>query len=215
MIHTMDKKNNKCIIIAAYQPMNIKDIVKICEDDYIICADGGYQFAIEQGITPHLVIGDFDSLTTQIPDTIETLRVASEKDDTDTLLCLKYGIEKRYDEFVIVGGLGGRFDHTIANLQAVSYGYDHGKFVMLADNNNYLTIIGEDTVKVPHMPGYKLSLLAYDTVCANVSVSGVKYPLTNAVLRNSFPLGVSNEFMDDFAKIENKHGKLMVILSKD
>lgn len=89
--------------------------------DFIIAADGGWLACRKAGITPDLLLGDFDSLSTR-PDFPNILRVPVEKDDTDTMLAVKTGLERGETEFHIYGGMGGRrTDHTIANFQALLY----------------------------------------------------------------------------------------------
>ena len=90
-------------------------------NDFIIAADGGWLACRKTGITPDLLLGDFDSLSTR-PDFPNILRVPVEKDDTDTMLAVKTGLERGETEFHIYGGMGGRrTDHTIANFQALLY----------------------------------------------------------------------------------------------
>lgn len=205
----------RCVIIAAHMRGKIADVIKLCPDDFIICADGGYAAAEAQSIVPNLVVGDFDSFCGTVAAGVEVERVAAEKDDTDTMLCLKRGMERGYDEFIIVGGTGGRLDHTFANLQTVAYGRERGCFVLLADSTNLVTLMGEETVQVPRIEGWKLSVFAFGGRCEGVCESGVKYPLHNAVLENDFPLGVSNEFEAEAATITCGKGRLLIICSKD
>ncbi|MEA4987868.1 MAG: thiamine diphosphokinase, partial [Anaerovorax sp.] len=101
----------RCIIITAYLKKSIRQSLRIHDDDFIICADGGYELAKKEGIVPHIVIGDFDSGNAPEKDSETVIHVPAEKDDTDTLLCLKYGIETGFHVFGIVGGIGGRLDH--------------------------------------------------------------------------------------------------------
>lgn len=202
----------RCVIIGAYGAYNARNVVT--PDDYVICADGGYLCAQTENIKPDLVIGDFDSFQGEVEEGIPVERVSSEKNDTDTMLCLKRGIEKGFKEFIIVGGIGGRLDHTFANLQTLAYGCDQGCFVMLADSHNLATVV-QKSMRIPKLNGYKLSVFAFDGECMGVTLSGVKYPLTNALLTTSFPLGVSNEFEADEAVVTCDVGKLLVVLSKD
>lgn len=216
---------NKCFIITSYlsSPMSDNN-VNIGQEDYIICADGGYAHALHANIVPHVVIGDFDSLnqSLQIPARVEVLSVGAEKDDTDTMLCLKYGMEKGFDDFVIIGGLGGRLDHTFANLQTMSYAVDHQIAIRIIDGKNQAIMIGPGTgrengsqeVRLPKAEGCKLSLFSFSDQC-RVTIQGVKYPLQDYLLTSSFPLGTSNEFAAEEAVIVNHFGKLLIILSKD
>lgn len=215
----------KCFIITSYLSSPIGDNnVKMGAEDYVICADGGYAHAAGSGIVPHLVIGDFDSLdrTLQIPAQVEVLSVGAEKDDTDTMLCVKHGMEKGFDDFVIIGGLGGRLDHTFANLQTMSYAVDHQVAIRIIDGKNQAIMIGPgigrengpQEVRLPKAEGCKLSLFSFSDQC-RVTIQGVKYPLQDYLLTSSFPLGTSNEFAAEEAVITNGFGKLLIILSKD
>ena len=90
-------------------------------EDVVLAADGGYRHCQTAGITPDLLLGDFDSLGSQRPDNIPTHTFPVEKDDTDTMLAIRYGLEQGYQTFHLYGGTGGRMDHTLANLQALGF----------------------------------------------------------------------------------------------
>lgn len=215
---------NRCIIITSYQSAILKESWEFRAGDFILCADGGYSHARKAGLTPHVVIGDFDSIDY---DSIENdlissgmtecriIRVAAEKDDTDTMICVKYGIEHSFDEFFILGGLGGRLDHTIANLQTMCYAVEQGKTIWFLDGKNRATLRAPGSLTVEVQKDYKISLFAFGESCDGVSISGVKYPLKNHLLKNNFPLGVSNEFLEKNAEISHKSGKLLIVLSQD
>lgn len=184
------------------------------EDDYIICADGGYRYAKAEGICPDIVIGDFDSMADEPVDS-QVIRLQTEKDDTDTLVCLNHGIEKGFDTFVILGGLGGRLDHTIANLQVISHAIDKKKSIWIIDGKNRATMIDSGSLILEKEEDVKVSLFSFTEVCVGVNISGVKYPLRDHLLSQSFPLGISNEFVEDQAQIGVLAGKLLIILSQD
>lgn len=206
---------SRCVIITAYQAYSIREAVSIEEDDLVVCADGGYLYAKKEGIVPHAVIGDFDSGCDQSVFQGEVLCVPSEKDETDTYLCLEYGMKRGCDEYVIVGGIGGRLDHTLANIQLLSYGCDNNMFIRLIDKNNMAFMIENGEITLPCVSGYKLSVFAYAATCTGVTLENVKYPLEDAVLTSSFPLGISNEFSDKPARICCKKGRLLIMLSRD
>lgn len=205
----------RCIIVTSYLTNPIRKSVKLQPDDYIICADGGYVHALREGIRPDVIIGDFDSAACPSGEIGNIVVHPSEKDDTDTLLCLKYGIEKGFNVFGIIGGTGGRLDHTMANIQTLAYGLERGKYVVMMDGTNIVTLVGPGTMVMPRRCGYKVSLLSYSEYCKGVSIRGVKYPLNQALLENSFPLGVSNEIVGEEAIISLERGTLAVMLSKD
>lgn len=215
---------NRCIIITSYQSASLKESWDFRPDDFIICADGGYSHARKAGIAPHVVIGDFDSVDfgpvendsadPGLPK-CRVIRVQAEKDDTDTMICVKYGIEQGCDQFYVLGGLGGRLDHTVANLQTMCYAVENGKTIWFLDGKNRATLRDPGSLTVEAHRDYKISLFAFGESCEGVSISGVKYPLENHLLKNDFPLGVSNEFLEKNAEISHRSGKLLVILSHD
>lgn len=117
--------------------------------DFIIAADGGWLACRKAGITPDLLLGDFDSLSTQ-PDFPNILRVPVEKDDTDTMLAVKTGLERGETEFHIYGGMGGRrTDHTIANFQALLYLARRGAQGWLYGQGERYTAVCGGTVTFP------------------------------------------------------------------
>ena len=121
----------------------------------------------------------------------------------------------------IIGGLGGRLDHTVSNLQSLAYAAGKGIKAYIIDEQNVVSLLSCGQPAVPQVmhikkrPGYKLSLLSYSEKCEGVSVSGTHYTLSDASLTNAFPLGVSNEFEEDVAEVRMSEGQLLVILSKD
>ena len=112
----------KCIIITSYIEGNLSELMKGQDADLILCADGGFDLAREAGITPDLLIGDFDSLHASLPPAIKTITFPKEKDDTDTGLCVRAAFEQGCREVLILGGLGGRKKllHRSSKRRAVS-----------------------------------------------------------------------------------------------
>lgn len=213
---------NRCIIITAFINGHIRDMAHISKDDYIICADGGYKLAKKEGIIPHLVIGDFDSFTESPELNIPTIIHPVEKDDTDTLLCIKYAAEREFSEICLVGGMGGRLDHTISNLQSMAWCIDFwhsnhikNKKISMHDSQNEVIIIMNGSAKIAGRPGEKISLISYSDNCINVTTKKLKWELTNAHLTSSFALGISNEFLTSECEISVESGKLLVIRSID
>lgn len=182
--------------------------------DFVLCADGGWLLARQAGVKPDLVIGDFDS--SDEPGDESTVRVPVEKDDTDTMLCLKKGLAMGYGDFVIVGGYGGRLDHTLANLQTLHYAAAHHARAVLCDGLTWATAIVDGAVRVPAdvLGGGRtsLSVFALSDTCRGVTVRGAKYALEDGELTNAFPLGVSNSFAGDHADVEVRDGAALVMV---
>ncbi|MFV0516580.1 MAG: thiamine diphosphokinase [Aminipila sp.] len=217
---------NKCYIFTAYINGGLqKDLISffgIKPDDFIICADGGYKFARGCHITPNLLIGDFDSFTATLPPDIEKLIYPSEKDDTDTMLSVKYAVENNFDDICIIGGLGGRLDHTISNLQSLSWAIDYwtahkmmNNKISICDYQNRAMLISNQQIILHGTVGETLSLISYSEKCTGITTKNLKWELKDAELTNSFPLGISNEFMDDFCQITVLDGKLLIVRSID
>ena len=204
---------NRCIIIGAYKTKNIRELVNLTSDDYIICADGGYIIAQSEKINPDILIGDFDSMPENMQINCETVKLPKEKDDTDTLVCLKYGIEKGFNDFVIIGSIGGRLDHTLANIQTLAYACDNSKNAYMCDESCYIKLIKNDSLKINNTKDKYISLFSYSQECKGVNIHGVKYVLNDATLTNNFPLGVSNESVEDEVNISVKIGSLLIIVT--
>ncbi|MGN1095394.1 MAG: thiamine diphosphokinase [Eubacteriales bacterium] len=205
----------KAVIITPYIKNKIKNIVDIEKDDFIMCADNSFRLAKEENISPDLIIGDFDSgAPCEFPSGTEIIKVPSEKDDTDTMLCIKEAIDRGFSDIVIAGGIGGRLDHTYANIQSLYYGKLHGADVKLTDGENEAFIMLPGKIKLKKRSGAYLSVFSYGEKVAGLCEAGVKYPLSLAELSNAFPLGVSNEITEDTAEISFTDGVLLIILSR-
>lgn len=205
----------KAIIITPCLKANIIDTVKICADDFIICADNSFPAALAQGITPHLIIGDFDTgAPVSFPDDVEMQRFPVEKDDSDTMLCVKEAARLGFTEITVAGGLSGRLDHTFANLQMLAYGASRGLDITVTDGENEAFLLRPGKTVLQKKEGFSLSLFSYGEKASGISLAGVKYPLENGELTNLFPLGLSNEITEAEAEVSFRDGLLLVIISK-
>lgn len=177
-------------------------------DDLILCADAGYLLARALGVKIHAVIGDFDSAAA--PEGERVLRHPVMKDDTDAMLCIRYALEMGIREIKLVGGLGGRLDHTLANLQNLGYAAAQGAQAELCDGRVRVQAVRNAALRVPRAPG-KLSVFALSGSCTGVCIRGAKYNLEDAVLTSDFPLGMGNDFAADFAEVCVAQGTLLVV----
>jgi len=229
----------KCYIITAYIEGNLSKIISPQKSDFIICADGGYEIAVSFSITPDLVIGDSDSqgqwdgssflttlpshktdepspypgsCTAQSP--TDFIHFPREKDVSDTFLCVKHAVSLGFGEIIIVGGIGGRLDHTISNIQTLAHFSDCVKSISMTDENNFITIACNSQVTLQKKEDFTISLFSLSDKCSGVRTTGLYYPLENAELKNTYPLGLSNEFTDNEATIEVKNGKLLIAVSR-
>ncbi len=197
---------NICYIIGAYHGEDA--CILPTSADFVIAADGGYAAAQALGIKPNLVVGDFDSLG-YVPEAEEIVQHPVRKDDTDTLLAIRLGLERGYRNFVITGALGGRLDHTFANLQTLLFLRDRGARGLLYGDGFAVTAVTDGSITVEGSG--TLSVFSMDTKAKGVFLRNVSYPLEDAELTSSFPIGVSNEFMEGPATIGCTDGTLLVM----
>ena len=174
--------------------------------DYVIAVDGGFQALEEGGIAADMVIGDFDSLQA-VPRHPNVIRLNTEKDDTDMLAAVREGIRAGYGVFHIYCGTGGRIEHTIANIQLLADLAQGGNQGFLMGRDYMMTAIKNRTVTFPKETSGYVSVFAHSERAEGVYLKGLKYELDNAVLTNTYPLGVSNEFIGKESRISVRNGR--------
>ena len=239
----------ECIIITAYIEGSVAEILakkktfsdkffRLNEPDavnntdtldegcFIICADAGYDRALREGIRPDIIMGDFDSLTGSLPQDIETFTFPSRKDYTDTGLALKYALDNGYRKVTIIGGIGGRMDHTISNIQDIVGFCAKGLDITMMDARNYFTVLGPGSYIISSDQADKdnfcdisdagcsdsyFSVFAY-TEKAVISESGSSYPLDHHTITNTYPLGVSNKVSADNACLTVHEGIVLFLM---
>lgn len=195
--------------------LNGSDFICIESDDCVICADRGIVHAQKLKIVPNLIIGDFDSYKSQLPENVEILRSVPEKDDTDTMLAVKTAISRGAKKIRIYGALGGRFDHTFANIQTLKFASENGCWAEIADEGNRIMLREKGVHQFRKMDGWYFSIFSYSEELNIKSLRGVKYPLENYLMKNSFPIGVSNEFEADSAELSIDSGTSLIIFSRE
>lgn len=200
------------VVIAGYLRGTVAQAVELEDGDLIVCADRGYDYAVEEKILPDCVVGDFDSATRRPPEGLEVVTLPAEKDETDTYVAVSKAVESGCGEVIIVGGLGGRLDHTVANFQTLARFADRGIKVRLQDRDTTVFLLDRgERVRLPEGRGM-LSVFSYSDR-AVVSERGVKYPLRRKKLTSAYPLGVSNEIMGE-AEIICHSGRLLLLLER-
>lgn len=187
---------------------------KLKDDDFIVSADGGINHLTPLGVKADLYLGDFDSSEIPVTDT-EILTYPIEKDDTDTMLAIKTGLSRGCKNFMIFGGMGGRFDHTFANIQSLLYAERHGANAVMADENNLMFVLKNDTAYIEKNEDEKVSLFAVNGAAHGVTLTGFYYKLDNGSLFPHDPMGVSNYIVEPQGKITVKKGTLLVVISKE
>ncbi len=191
-----------------------EELVLIPENAYIICADRGYDHALRFGLSPNLVIGDFDSAVKKPIDT-DILEYPIRKDYTDTMLAAKQALDMGFDKVRIYGALGGRLDHTIANLQTLLFLETSGMRASIIASDSCIWLQTDGTVRYYEKSEGYFSVFAFNGKCTGVTEKGVEYPLENAVITGDFPIGVSNHITAPYAEVSLETGCLLVMITKE
>lgn len=202
-----------CFIIGAGQ-IDPDLHIDLQDGDLLIAADGGWQTAERMGLTPHMVIGDFDTLPAPA-DHPNTIVLPCEKDVTDMRAAADLGLERGYTRFALYGGTGGRLAHTLANLQLLDLLSQKGCRGFLIGDGTISTAVTSGALDFPAaMSGY-LSVFCNSGTARGITLSGLKYSLTGGTLTGSDPLGVSNEFAGVPARVSVTDGTLLVLWQGD
>lgn len=201
-----------CVIVGAGELEGA--VIRRRESDLVIAADGGLKYLERAGIAPDIALGDFDSLGYR-PNLPEVIYHPPEKDDTDTMLAVREGFARGFDTFVIYAGLGGRLDHTVANLQTLAFIAENGGRGYLVGGASVSTALKDSSIAFGADERGMISVFCMGEKAEGVTISGLKYEVENAELIPYLPLGASNEFTGRPAKIEVKHGTLLVMWQQD
>ncbi|HCX78400.1 MAG TPA: thiamine diphosphokinase [Firmicutes bacterium] len=207
-----NKKNRICYIVGAGENYGL-DFTPSSED-CVIAADGGLTYIEQADLTADLVIGDFDTLRRQ-PEHPHVITLSTEKDDTDTFAAVRAGINMGCCIFHIYCGTGGRLEHTVANIQLLAYLAEKKMRGYLFDQSRIITAITNASLKFqPHPAGY-ISVFSHSESATGVCLKGLKYELDNATLTNTFPIGISNEFIGEESEITVGSGTLLVMFPRE
>ena len=182
----------------------------IAPGDFVIAADGGCGLLRQWGLTPDLIIGDLDSLAGPLPEGVPCIRAPAEKDETDMELALLEGVSRWYRVFGILGGYGGRPDHTIANLQLLAKAAQMGaRAVLHAGSWRCAALCGGTPAGELALRGKGIvSVFAWGAKAEGVTIAGMKYPLAGEDLDSTAPRGVSNE-LDGEGRVTLEKGILL------
>ena len=199
----------RCIIFSAGTFFGLRQ--RPVPDDFVIAADAGYLACLVAGVTPDLLLGDFDSL--ERPKDFENILSAPrEKDDTDTMLAVRAGLGRGCDTFYFYGATGGkRLDHTLANLQTLLWLRRQGARGYIYGDDFIWTVIENESLTVARETDWALlSLFSLGDRAEGITLRGVQYPLEDGLLTPEFPLGVSNHIVEEMAQVSVRQGVLTV-----
>ena len=201
----------RCVIIGG-APINNYEYIKkeLKKDDFLIYCDSGLKHASSLNRKPNLIVGDFDSCNNPNLD-IETIILPCEKDDTDTVFGVIEGLKRGFDEFVLIGVIGNRIDHTMGNISILLMLEKENKIGKIIDDYSECEIVKNTTKYIEDSYSY-FSLLTVTPITKGITIKNAKYALNKADIANYYQYGVSNEVLKgSIAEVSIEEGMLLLI----
>lgn len=207
----------RCVIICGAPGVSPNFIRgQLLKDDYIICADGGYAYAIAAGIAPDLIVGDFDSYRGRLDEGAEIISLQTHKDDTDSMHCAEVALQRGFKEIALLGAVGGRLDHTLGNICLLKYISERGGAGEIIDERGVLSFKAPGEYPYNNLNNRTFSVLPYGCNSVRVSYRGkVEYPARNLIISSSVTRGISNIFREDRVSIVIEEGNALVFVMRD
>jgi thiamine pyrophosphokinase len=208
----------RCIIVSggSIEDLNwLKNYIK--KDDFVICADSGAEYLSELDLVPSVIVGDFDSLAKKtlekyVNKDVVVKTYSKDKDDTDTALALSEALKMKFKEIIIIGALGSRFDHSLANVHLLKRALEKGTEAKIVDKYNEISLIPEgEIVTMKGSKGDTFSLLPLTEKVTGINVKGAKWPLKNAAFNIGNPYGISNLIAESTVEISIREGIMLLI----
>lgn len=201
----------RCVIVGGADINNYEYIRSILQkDDFTVFCDSGLRHLNNLRVTPSLIVGDFDSHDDPHLD-VETIVLPCEKDDTDTVYAVKECVKRGYDDFMLIGVIGARLDHTIGNVSILNYLHSLGKKGVIIDDYSEMEIVADEQVSIDDSYAF-FSLLNISGTAKGVTIKNAKYPLDGAEITCEYQYGISNEVLTGKeATVSVRDGKLLLI----
>ena len=204
----------RCVIIGGASIGDYGTVsAKLRQDDYMIYCDCGLRHMDGLGAEPDLIVGDFDSYSNPEFDT-ETIVLPCEKDDTDTVFAVKEALRRGFEDFLLIGVVGERLDHTLGNVSILLMLDSEGKKGTIIDDYSEMEIVSDRCGKpcIIDDSYVYFSLINISGTARGVTIRGAKYPLEGAEITCEYQYGVSNEVLPGCtAEVSVGEGKLLLI----
>ena len=201
----------RCVIIGGADIARYDRIRSyLRSDDFTICCDSGLKHREGLGIAPDLIVGDFDSHDDPHLET-ETIVLPCEKDDTDTVYAVKEALKRGFDDFLLLGVIGGRLDHTLGNVSLLLMLHAQGKTALAVDDFSELEIVDHRPAQIGDEYAF-FSLLNISGTARGITIQNAKYPLEAAEITCEYQYGISNEALPgQRARVWVQEGRLLLI----
>lgn len=189
--------------------------------DYVIAVDKGLEFCYRAGIRPDEMLGDFDSASPEIRKYFEEQEIPvqlykPEKDQTDMENAMRLALKRGSSEILVLGATGTRMDHVLGSIYDLKIALEANVPCALLDAHNRIRMINNSlTIRKAEQYGKYVSLLPFAGRVEKLSLEGFYYPLHEYQMQAADGIGISNEIVDEEAKICMESGTLIVVESKD
>lgn len=201
------------IVLGGNAPENMLLISCAGYADLKIAVDKGYEAFDRAGIMPNLLVGDMDSVSSEALEraqkSTQIERLPCQKDDTDGVHAVDVAIARGAKQITILGALGGRMDHALANLMLLVRAHEKGAYAEILDEHMRIVRV-DGEIEITGAKGDTFSLLPLGKA-EGVVIEGCAYhPEEELSLDSSYPMGVSNVITEDEAKVTVKEGDLLL-----
>ena len=212
------KDQRRCVIVGGAPIIDYQNLIPyLREDDYLVFCDCGLkhlqmlQEAKGSALVPDLIVGDFDSYQNPELDGIETIVLPVVKDETDTAFAASEGLRRGFKDFLIIGAIGGRMDHSLVNISLLYKLYQAGCQAVLIDDYSEMCIVGKNPVRVEDSYPF-FSLLNMFGPSRGITITGAKYNISGAEIKAAEQYATSNEVTPgQTACITVDEGELLLI----
>lgn len=204
----------RCVVVGGADINNYDYIQsRLCEDDFIVFCDSGLKHLEALKVKPSLIVGDFDSHDNPHLD-VETIVLPCEKDDTDTVFAVKEAIKRGFDDFLLIGVVGARLDHTLGNVSILLYLESIGKKGIVIDDYSEMEIVSNEPAYIEDSYAF-FSLLNISGTARGIKIENAKYPLDESEITCKYQYGISNEVLrGKKAMVSVKEGDLLLVKIK-
>ena len=200
----------KCVIVCGADILDYKKMASYVDaEDFVIYCDSGLKHMNSLGIKPSLIVGDFDSH--ENPNmSVETIVLPVEKDDTDSVYALKEGIKRGFEEFIFLGALGKRFDHSFVNVSSLLILDGLGKRGKILDDYCEMEVVSNEAYVTEDYPYF--SIMDISGEAEDISILNAKFPMNHQSITGGYQYAVSNEVLPgEVAHIIVHSGRVLLI----
>ncbi len=204
----------RCVIIGGAEIKNYCRIkTKLNSNDFFVFCDSGLKHMEKLGVSPDLIVGDFDSINNPNMQ-VETIVLPIKKDDTDTFYAVKECLKRGFNEFLLIGVTGNRLDHTLGNLSILLNLFNRKKEAQIIDDYSVLKIVGKKPVIIDKAKYF--SLMNINGTARGVNIINALYPLKDAMVTSDYSYCVSNQLLENKqAEVFIKDGQMLLIIVED